>query len=427
MTKRAPAIVFLVLFAAISSACINVTSEAVSRDEHVRTYVRRQRAGKEEPRIAVSDRGTRLVVEVRRQPLCEEDTVAVSQRVDVTTTRPVADSDQNWLTGCWIAGVLGVVGGAVSLAVAPSLSNTSSTDAQGNKTGSDRQTAYILGLTGLVIGVPSLVAAIIDQSRLGTHERRGAPRESLAATQDVPCGVGGPIANAQVTISGSEESAVVGQTNSQGRLEIELRSLPNRVREEILGLGKLEVSTDGRVPARAVWLLPEESAARLRVGEPTRVQQVVQDHVVALTSSGESSSPQLALGPPVIASIRLRKCEVQDGQKGLAMGNGNGLIDRGEMVEITCHLQNIASIVVGDLRLEPVSSNSDVMLTGVQPLKLPSWLPQAVHSLTFGLSVRKGYDLLESLPLPVSVRVSRDTGDVVADVALKLHLGNVGR
>ena len=111
----------------------------------------------------------------------------------------------------------------------------------------------------------------------------------------------------------------------------------------------------------------------------------------------------------------------------LAMGNGNGQIDREEMVEITCQLKNTASTEVGDFRLEPVSGNSDVILTKLQPLKLPVWLSQAVHSVTFGLSVKKKYDLLESAPLPVSIRVTQNTGRVVADVPLGLRLGGLGR
>ena len=118
---------------------------------------------------------------------------------------------------------------------------------------------------------------------------------------------------------------------------------------------------------------------------------------------------------------------MQDGQGGLAMGNGNGQIDRGELVAVTCHLQNTAFNMVGDLRLEPVSTNSDVMLVQVQPLKLASWPSQAAYSVNFGLTVKKAYDLLESVPLPVGIRVTRDRSRVVADVPLGLYLGARGR
>jgi len=429
MTREVLARAFVVLLVTVSCACINVTSEAVTKDEQARAYVRKQRASKEEPHLAVSGSGTRLVVAARWQPVCVEETVAASERVEVTTTKPAAEKDQNWLTGCWIAGVLGVGTGVVSFAIAPALSNTSHVDDQGNKTGSDRQGAWMVGLVGLLVGVPTLLAAIIDQSRLGTHEQRGAPRESITATQDVPCGDGRPVANAQVSVSGSVESAVVGQTDAQGHLEIDLRSLPNRVREEIRGLGQLEVTTDGRVPARAVWLLPEETAARLRGNEPAHGQQVAQERL-ALSSGNAAPTVPSALASPAGAGIRMQKCEVDDkprAQNSFVMGNGNGQIDRGELVAVTCHLQNTALNMVGDLRLEPVSTNSDVMLVQVQPLKLASWPSQAAYSVNFGLTVKKAYDLLESVPLPVGIRVTRDRSRVVTDVPLGLYLGAHGR
>ena len=426
MIREALAKTFLVLLVTESCACINVTSEAVSKDEQAITYVRKQRASKEEPRITVSGSGTHLIVAAHWQPLCVEETVAVSERVEVTTTKPAAEKDQAWLTGCWIAGVLGVAGGAISFAVAPALSNTSNVDDQGKKTGSDRQGAWMVGLTGLVIGVPTLLAAIVDQSRLGTRERRGSPRENVTATQDVLCGDGRPIANAQIIVSGSEESAVVGQTDAQGHLGIDLRALPNPVRSEILGLGQLEVSTDGRVLTKAVWLLPEETANQLRGAGPMLGRGGARDSAVVPASSKAQSGTQSALDPSVIAGIRLQKCIVEDGRKSrmnLAMGNGNGQIDRGEMVEITCRLQNTTSAILGNLRLEPVSTNSDIILAGVQPLKLTSWPAQAEHAVTFGLSVKKGYDMPNSQALPVTIRIVRDTGRVVADVPLGLYLG----
>jgi hypothetical protein len=420
MTNRSLATVSLVLLAAMSAACINVTSEAVSKDEQARTYVRRQPASKDEPRIAVSGSGTRLVITARRQPLCTEETVEVSERVEVTTTKPAADKDKDWLGGCWIAGVLGVGTGVVSLAISPALSNKHTTDDQGKDAGSDRQAAYMVGLAGLLVGVPTLLAAIIDQSRLGTSEKRGAPSESVTATRDVPCGDGHPVPNAQITVSGSVESAVAGQTNSQGQAELDLRSLPNFVREEIANLGHFVVAIDGQDPARAEWSLPEATVAILRNEAPTQ----------GPTSGSAPLTPLSALASPISGVIHLEKCEVDDGRKSrmdLAMGNGNGQIDREEMVEITCQLKNTASTEVGDFRLEPVSGNSDVILTKLQPLKLPVWLSQAVHSVTFGLSVKKKYDLLESAPLPVSIRVTQNTGRVVADVPLGLRLGGLGR
>jgi hypothetical protein len=363
----------------------------------------------------------------RGQPLCAEETVAVSERVEVTSTKPAAEKDQNWLTGCWIAGVLGVGAGVVSFAASPALSNTPTTDAQGNTSQSDRKSAYMIGLAGLLVGVPTLTAAIIDQSRLGIRETRGAPSESITATRDVPCGDGHPIRNAQITVSGSLESAIAGQTNARGELEIDLRSLPNSVREEIANLGQFTVAIDGEVPAKAEWSVPEATVALLRNEAPTQGQRGPGEYGTASASGSAPPTRLIALASPLSGGIRLRTCEVQDGQKGLAMGNDNGVIDRGEMVEITCYLHNIASTVAGDLRLEPISGNSDVILSGVQPVRLSSWPSQTVHSVTFGLSVKKRYDLLESVPLPVSVLVTQDTGRVLADVPLGLHLGGSGK
>jgi hypothetical protein len=404
----------LILAAALAAGCsINTTTVATNpRREVLSSQVQRSATGRTEPRIVLLPQGQNLLVRVRDQAICEESVLLTYRPITGTDTSCATEDDRLALTANWVGGVAGLLGGGIAVASAPSLSNESGTDSNGEKQASNRDAAYGLGAAALIFGGWALVKAIVQQGQLGVKETRAAPLTELSSPSEVPCGGGNGRPGLDVRVSGPSESALVGQTDARGELVVRFGALPAGVREEIANAGHLQVSVDAELPVTADWDVPSSLRSRMRSGP------------VALPAGPQPAAVGPSAGPET-GGFTIGKCEVQDGQAGIAMGNGNGKIDPGEMVEILCRVKNERSDLKGELMLEPASSGRDVVLSSVKPLEVNGgWRLGEAKLVTFGLSVKKQSSMSVGESLPVIIRISRPGVRVLAEVKTNLHLGD---
>jgi len=269
---------------------------------------------------------------------------------------------------------------------------------------------------------------------LGTTWLRGGSVE--VACQEVP--VPGIQIDLLPVVGGLETSpARLGVTSAAGSLRISrvaLRSLfestPGAHRARLrFGGSNLDLDlNENRAALRREALEAVSRSTKRGHFEEAQAEQNFAD-MLALDESAIPSAPSRAQEPQgqpatleASRGIILGSCNVEDGTKGMAMGNGNGRIERGEMVVVTCHLENRGANLAFPFRLDVVSENSDVILSGVQAVDFDEWQPAEVKSMTFALSVKKRYSLPTSTPIPVRIHVARSAGQLLVNIPLDLHL-----
>jgi hypothetical protein len=118
------------------------------------------------------------------------------------------------------------------------------------------------------------------------------------------------------------------------------------------------------------------------------------------------------------ARFSAAECRASDRPGVIALGNGNGIIEPGEMIEVACLITNQSRLPVPSATLEAVTSDRHVLL-GRARQTVGAWAASSQKAHVFALSVSKSY--AGGNELPIWVRVTAE--GAVEEVPLQLHLG----
>ncbi|MEW6040908.1 MAG: PorV/PorQ family protein, partial [Elusimicrobiota bacterium] len=112
--------------------------------------------------------------------------------------------------------------------------------------------------------------------------------------------------------------------------------------------------------------------------------------------------------------IQIARLEIDDGryendESRMCMGNGDGIIQRGESAEVTLTILNKGRGPARNLRIKPVSSSPDApLIAGQDELSVRELKPGEWKTLFFAFSVSRLYSGNSKLPLTLTVNEERE-------------------